>query len=96
MPKLEFIIRRLGTSLFVLLGVSIITFALARVVPSNAAALYIGPRARPADIERVSKELGLDRPLPLQYLVYMGSMVRGDWGISIGTKRPVLQELGGR
>ena len=50
MRKLEFVLRRLFTSLFVLIGVSIIAFFLARVVPSNAAALYIGPRARPEDI----------------------------------------------
>jgi ABC-type dipeptide/oligopeptide/nickel transport system permease component len=96
MDKLEFILRRLATSILVLVGVSIITFSLARVIPSNAAALYIGPRARPADIERVTKELGLDRPLPVQYAVYMRDMLRGDWGTSIGTKRPVLQEIGDR
>ena len=45
MQKFEFFLRRLGTSLFVLIGVSVITFFLARVVPSNAAALYIGPKA---------------------------------------------------
>lgn len=96
MRKLEFIIRRTATSLLVLLGVSIITFGLARVVPTNAAALYIGPRARPADIERVTKQLGLDRPLPVQYYVYMRDVLQGDWGNSIATKRPVLQELGAR
>ena len=96
MHRLEFILRRVGMSLFVLVGVTIITFALARVVPSNPAALYIGPRARPADIERVTKELGLDQPLPMQYLSYMDDLLRGDWGASIATKRPVLQELGDR
>ena len=45
MRKLEFILRRLGTSLFVLVGASIITFSLARAIPSNPAVLYIGPRA---------------------------------------------------
>ena len=93
MRKLEFIIRRIITSLFVLLGVSIIAFFLARVVPSNAAALYIGPKARPEDIERVEKQLGLDKPLPTQYTIYMGDLLRGDLGTSIGSKRPVLQEL---
>jgi peptide/nickel transport system permease protein len=71
----------------------VLTFVLARVVPSNAAATYIGPRARPADIARVAHELGLDRPLPIQYLTYMRQMLTGDWGISIGTKRPVLDEI---
>jgi ABC-type dipeptide/oligopeptide/nickel transport system permease component len=96
MRKLEFILRRLITSLFVLVGVSIIAFFLARVVPSNAAALYIGPKARPEDIARVEKQLGLDRPLPVQYAIYMRDLLHGDLGTSIGSKRPVMQELTGR
>ncbi len=96
MRKLEFILRRLSTSLLVLVGVSIITFALARVVPTNPAALYIGPRARPEDIARVTVQLGLDKPLPVQYVTYMRDLLRGDLGTSIATKRPVLQEITGR
>lgn len=93
MQKLEFVIRRLVGAAFVLVGVSIITFMLARVVPSNAAALYIGPRARPEEIARVEELLGLNEPLPVQYAVYMRDLLHGDLGTSIGTKRPVLQEL---
>ena len=93
MRKLEFIIRRLLTSLFVLVGVSMITFLLARVVPSNPAALYIGPRARPEEIERVAEELGLNDPIPVQYYRYISAVLQGDLGTSIGTKRPVLQEI---
>lgn len=93
MRKLEFIIRRLLSSIIVLIGVSMITFSLARVIPSNAAVLYIGPRARPEDIERVTKQLGLDRPLPVQYAIYMRDLLHGDMGVSIATKRPILQEI---
>ncbi len=93
MRVLDFILRRLITAIFVLVGVSVITFFLSRVIPSDAAALYIGPKARADDIERVRKQLGLDRPLPVQYAIYMGELLRGDLGTSIGTKRPVLQEL---
>lgn len=82
--------------MLVLLGLSVITFLLARVVPSNAAAVFIGPRARPADIARVTEQLGLNQPLPIQYLTYMAQMLTGDWGISIGTKRPVLGEITSR
>ena len=91
-----FILRRLIYAIPTLIGVSIITFFLARVVPSNPAALYIGPKARADDIERVSKQLGLDRPLPVQYAIYMGELLHGDLGTSIATKRPVLQELAER
>jgi ABC-type dipeptide/oligopeptide/nickel transport system permease component len=96
MHKLEFVLRRIGTSIFVLIGVTVITFLIARVVPSNPAALYIGPKARQADIDRVNKQLGLDRPLPVQYAVYMKELLHGDLGTSISTKRPILQELAGR
>ncbi len=96
MRQLEFILRRVLTSLLVLVGVSIITFALARVVPGNPAELYIGPKARADDIARVTKELGLDKPLPVQYAIYMGQLLRGDLGNSISTKRPITQELGDR
>ncbi len=92
----RFVLRRVAGSALVLLGVSAITFFLARVIPSNAAALYIGPRARPDDIARVTQELGLDRPLPVQYLTYMRDVLSGDWGTSIGTKRPVIEEILGR
>jgi peptide/nickel transport system permease protein len=93
MRILEFIFRRLLTAIFVLIGVSIITFFLSRVVPTDAAALYIGTKARPEEIERARIKLGLDRPLPVQYVIYMTDLLHGDLGTSIATKRPVLQEL---
>jgi ABC-type dipeptide/oligopeptide/nickel transport system permease component len=96
MPRIDFFLRRLGTSLFVLIGISVVTFFLARVVPSNPAELYIGPKARQEDIDRVTKQLGLDQPLPIQYAVYMQELLRGDLGNSISTKRPITQELADR
>jgi peptide/nickel transport system permease protein len=96
MRQLEYILRRLFTSLIVLVGVSVITFTLARVVPSDPAAIYIGPKAHAEDIARVRKQLGLDKPLPVQYLTYMNGVLHGDLGASISTKRPVTQELSGR
>lgn len=96
MRLLDFILRRSFTALFVLVGVSLITFFLSRVIPSDAAALYIGPKARTEDIERVHKQLGLDKPLPVQYAVYMSELLHGDLGNSISTKRPVTQEIAGR
>jgi ABC-type dipeptide/oligopeptide/nickel transport system permease component len=96
MHKLEFVLRRIGTSIFVLIGVTVITFLIARVVPSNPAALYIGPKARQADIDRVTKQLGLDQPLPVQYTVYIKELLHGDLGTSISTKRPITQELADR
>ena len=92
----RFLLRRFAGAAVVLLGVSLITFVLARVIPSNAAAMYIGPKARPDDIARVAHQLGLDQPLPIQYLAYLRAVLAGDWGTSIATKRPVLDEIMGR
>jgi len=83
-------------SLLVLLGLSMITFTLARVIPSDPAAAYIGPHPRPEQVEMVRQRLGLGRPLYVQYLFYMRDLFRGDWGDSISTKRPVLREIGDR
>jgi len=93
LAKLDYILRRLVMSVLVLLGLSVITFTLARVVPSDPAALYIGPRARPEQIEAITIKLGLDKPLYIQYLYYLRDALRGDLQTSIATKRPVVQEI---
>ena len=88
---LRYIARRVGTSAIVLLVVTIIVFVLARVIPSDPAIIFVGPKAPPAEIARVHAELGFDRPLIVQYLSYLGGLLHGDWGSSLATKRPVLQ-----
>lgn len=92
----RFIGRRLLASLLTLLGVIVVTFTLARVVPSDPAAVYIGPLARPAEKQRVIEQLGLDRPLAEQFVTYLGDLARGDWGTSLATKEPVLAAVGAR
>ncbi|MEP7290676.1 MAG: ABC transporter permease, partial [Chloroflexota bacterium] len=94
--KLQYILRRLLLSVGVLVGMTVITFALTRMIPSNPAALYLGPRARPAEIERINERFGFNRPLVEQYFVYIGALLHGDLGDSIATKRPVAQELSER
>lgn len=90
---LQFLRRRLLASLLTLFGITTITFALARVVPSDPAVLYTGPHARPEAIARVTKQLGLDRPLYEQYWGYLVDLVHGDWGRSLATKEPVLSGI---
>lgn len=89
----RFVLRRTLSACGVVLALTFITFLLARVVPSNPAAIYIGPRARPEQIARVRAQLGLDDPLLVQYLSYLRDTLTGDWGTSIGTKQPVLGEI---
>lgn len=93
LEKLDYVLKRLVMSVVVLLGLSLITFTLARVVPSDPAALYIGPRARAEQVEAVRQKLGLDRPVYVQYLFYIRDALHGDLQTSIATKRPVAQEI---
>lgn len=90
---LAYIIRRLLIGLLSLTGASIITFVLIYVVPSDPADIWMGPHATQEQIERTRAELGLDKPLHVQYGRYMGRFLQGDWGVSIVTKQPVLTDL---
>lgn len=93
MPRVEYILRRLVMAVFVLISVSILTFLIARVVPSDPAAAWVGPHPTREQIERVREQLGLNRPLHEQYLRYMNGLVRGDLGSSILTHQPILTDL---
>jgi peptide/nickel transport system permease protein len=92
----RFLLRRLASSVVVLAGVSVITFALARLLPGDVALVYLGPRASVESLARVREQLGLNEPLHVQYLVYMRDMLTGDWGTSLTTKQPVLDSIAGR
>ena len=88
-----YIVRRIALAVLVLFGVATITFLVVRIVPSDPAAVYVGSNARPEQIAQAHKILGLDRPLYVQYGIYMKNLVRGDWGDSLRTKRPVLADI---
>ena len=88
-----YILRRFAFAVFVLLGVSVITFFIARVVPSEPAARWIGLHATAEQIEAARIELGLDKPIYVQYYVYMKNLFQGDWSISIVTHQPVLNDI---
>lgn len=90
---LRYIANRVGTSAIVLLALTVIVFVLARVIPNDPAVVYVGPKAPQAELDKVHAELGLDRPLVVQYFSYLFGLFRGDWGNSLATKRPVLDEF---
>lgn len=90
-----YLVRRLGLLLVVLVGISMVTFALVRIVPSNPAALYLGlgSHAQAAALAQARRVLGLDKPLYVQYVTYVSGLVRGNWGASLRTHRPVLGDI---
>ncbi len=88
-----YLIRRLLLGVLVFLGLTLVTFFIARVVPSDPAARWVGPRATVEQIARARAKLGLDKPIHVQYGRYMADLVQGDWGTSIVTHQPVLRDI---
>ncbi len=93
MSRGRYILRRLALALVVLVGVMTLTFIVSRVVPSDPAALYAGPRPSATQIADIRVRLGLDQPLPVQFVRYVGSIVQGDFGQSFKTRRPIVDDL---
>ncbi|WP_298167836.1 ABC transporter permease [Novosphingobium sp.] len=90
---LAFLFRRLGFLAVVLLGVSLITFAIAHLAPGDPARLVAGPQASAEAVARVRIDLGLDQPVAAQYTRYLGRLVHGDLGTSNVDGRPVAEAI---
>jgi len=92
----RYLIRRLVLAVPVILGVSVAVFLMMHLIPGDPAlAMLRGqPTVTEADVDRIRHQLGLDDPLPVQYLKYMGRALRGDLGESVHSHRPVLQMIG--
>ena len=86
----RYVLQRLFGLVGVLFGVSIVLFLALHLAPGDPAQLLLGPLVRPDDLARLREELGLDRPLPIQYLTWLGHVLQGDLGRSIASHRPVL------
>ncbi|MGZ3496288.1 MAG: ABC transporter permease [Vulcanimicrobiaceae bacterium] len=91
-----YIIRRLLLAVPTLLGVTVLTFALIHIAPGGPAYAIAGEKATPAQVARVTHELGLDRPIQYQYATWLGNIVRGDLGYSYIKQRPVTALLAQR
>jgi len=92
----RYVARRLLVAVLITLCVTLLTFVLARVVPADPARLAAGPSAPPAQVEAIRHSFGLDKPIPVQYLDYMGRLARLDMGESIITGQPVWTEIKNR
>lgn len=89
----RFLWQRVLAALLVLIGVSLLIFALARVIPGDPARIALGPTASEEQITALRQEMHLDQPLPAQYLYFMQGVVRGDLGMSLYTHRPVTEDI---
>ena len=92
---LRFLIRRLGVAVAVALTVSILTFGLTNLASDPAIAMA-GDTASAAEIQRIREQFGFDRPLPVQYVDWLTSAMRGDFGYSYRLRRPVSELIATR
>ncbi len=84
-----YLARRLAAVMVVLLIVSLTVFAITLILPGNAAVMILGEFATPTQLRELELELGLDRPWHLQYLAWIGSILSGNWGMSMRLSVPV-------
>jgi len=92
---LAYLVRRFSLMLLTLFGISIIIFALLRLVPGNIADILFDSAGliNPAEKAQIERELGLDKPIPVQYAVWIGGLLHGDLGYSYVSERPALDEI---
>ncbi|MCW1966897.1 MAG: ABC transporter permease [Anaerolineae bacterium] len=93
---MSYLLRRLIFSVFTLFGVALTVFLLLRLLPGDPARTLAGPIATQEQVEAARVEFGLDRPLPEQFLRFVGGLFRGDLGTSNISKRPVSEDIAAR
>ena len=89
----KYMLRRLGQVIPVLFGVSVLVFAMLHLAPGDPAQLLLGTEANQESVEKLRSEMGLDKPLPVQYAAWLGRMAKGDMGRSVVLNREVWPEI---
>lgn len=92
----QYVLKRLLSTIPVLFGISLLLFFMLRMLPGDPAQVLAGQMASPEDIETIRKQLGLDRPILVQYGLFLGRLVRFDLGRSARTQHPVIKEVWAR
>jgi peptide/nickel transport system permease protein len=88
-----YIAKRLIAAIPVLFGMTIIVFLIMALIPGDPATAILGSYATPENVEKLNRDLGLDKSLPQQYVIWLGNLLQGDLGRSYTLNRPVLDEV---
>lgn len=89
----SYILKRLFSAVPVLLGITIIVFLIMSLIPGDPATAILGSYATPENVEKLNRDLGLDKPMVQRYFIWLGNMLTGDFGRSFSLNRPVLDEI---
>lgn len=90
---LGFVLRRLGFAVITLFAVLTLVFFVIRVLPGDPTTVILGDQASAQSIALLKQRMGLDQPIWMQYLQFLGGALQGDWGTSLVSGRPVIQEI---
>ncbi|MGH1426137.1 MAG: ABC transporter permease [Pseudooceanicola sp.] len=88
-----YILKRLLSAVPVLFGITVIVFLIMAMIPGDPATAILGSYATPENVEKLNRDLGLDKPLVTRYFIWLGNMLQGDFGRSFALNRPVLDEV---
>ncbi len=88
-----YILKRLISAIPVLLGISVIVFVIMAMIPGDPATAILGSYATPENVEKLNRDLGLDKPMVQRYFIWLGNMLQGDFGRSFSLNRAVLDEV---
>lgn len=88
-----YIVKRLVSAVPVLLGITIIVFLIMSLIPGDPATAILGSYATPENVEKLNRDLGLNKPMVQRYFIWLGNMLTGDFGRSFSLNRPVLDEV---
>ncbi|MFV2053233.1 ABC transporter permease [Aliiroseovarius sp. YM-037] len=89
----SYILKRLISAVPVLLGITVIVFLIMAMIPGDPATAILGSYATPENVEKLNRDLGLDKPAAARYFIWLGNMLTGDFGRSYSLNRPVLDEI---
>jgi peptide/nickel transport system permease protein len=89
----RYIIKRLIAGPFIILGLVALVFFISRIIPADPVAFIAGELASPEEVAELKQKWGLDQPLYLQFFVYLKQLAKGDLGISLYTRQPVIEEI---
>ncbi|PWH19986.1 MAG: glutathione ABC transporter permease GsiC [Ardenticatenia bacterium] len=92
----RYVVQRVLSLIPVLIGVTLLVFLIMQLAPGDPVKIMLGPRASEEAVNQLRRDMGLDQPMHIQYLRWLGGVLRGDWGRSIQLKREVLPYLAGR
>ena len=88
-----YVLKRLLAAVPVLLGLTLIAFGIMAAIPGDPATAILGSYATPENVAKLNRDLGLDKPLPQQYAIWLGNILQGDFGRSWSLNRPVIDEV---